>query len=135
MRDTIGPNSCVYIALDMLLGNRWDEEGRKFCAEIIREHNGYCSSWNYIIPEFAPVIVWSDNFSYSYNQPDTYVVINRGGWKYRVAADTSVVYTYRRDNGTAHAACMPLSTTLEIQADGIALIWDKGRTTFIKTRT
>lgn len=131
-------NSCMYLALDALLGDRWSAEGRQFCIDIINEFGGYPSSYNSIIPEFAPVKVWNDSFSIWYSQPNKYVEIYRGGWKYQVSRDTPCCfcYVYEDDFGNdhAHATCISAKAIVEYKVkSGLAVIF-RHDTYFIKTR-
>jgi hypothetical protein len=127
--------SCLYLALDALLGDKWSIEGRKFCLDIIEEHEGYPSNWNYIIPEFAPVKLWQ-YFNFRYTQPDIYVELYRGGWVYRVPRATQVVvsYTYRANPNQAHAACMPLNVIADIDFDVIFAMFIPNDLVMIKTK-
>ena len=132
-RGKAGGQSCMYLALDALLGRKWTREGRDFCQGIIDECNGYPSGHNRIIPEFAPVSVWA-NVNLTYTQPERYAVLTCQGWRYRIERETQVVVCYETEQGTGHATCVPLKSALELRARSLLALIIANGTTMIKTR-
>lgn len=133
-----GEKSCVYLALDALLGAKWDFEGRRFCADIIKEYNGYPSAWNYIIPEFAPVKLLGD-VVIDYKQPNVYATIcDDDGWTYRVFRNTLAVimYEYECDGKIyGHATCTAIRNLNELRATRFIAVFVPQGTLMIRTRT
>lgn len=132
-----GRKSCVYIALDALLGNEWDKEGRDFLAGIIKEFNGYPSRFNHVLEELAPVVVWGEIARVSYEQPEPYVRLYNQGWRYRIYKNTQVCVSYIYDNGyedVAHMTCIPIRSIFELNFKSLIALVIKRGTTIIRDK-
>ena len=105
-----GDKACVLLAMDQLFDGEY--EGREFIHDLFLEEfneTGFPSQYFYLLEESAPVIVIPDGiYTSSYNQGDTYWILwaRDTNMRYRLNADSEVIYMYNIDEKASHAICI-----------------------------